>query len=675
MPNKHQVRGRVGRTQVTCHSRCTGLLLAALIWGVASAAFGWIYPEHRDIAVLAVQGLDAERQGEFDRLWQEARTGEEKRLCALGADVEQGLAPPCIDWAALSGIAGDHSCSSQAMLETVRKANWILVVADVAAQLKADLARIPVTAPAEQAEATSTALTEARQRLADQASRAQRVNALHTADLRLQRADPQYATRADANLAHFLLPRPDTNLDTSKYASLALQRGSVLNAAGVYAWYHISALQKASRLANEPLSADERRALARAALFDEAFALHFLEDMFSAGHVAGSWGDVSQRKGTHDFYNENGIEVFTWQGHDKTIVLMGDAHMRPEDAALAAEDVRTSLAQVLDAAAGRPRAYSLPHVPTAPAEAETFDICKSATFPDPSVRLRGAGRGQYLAPLRQTLSATPVPGLGPGLGALPRVRSELGAFLGLAASIEGRGVSGGFVASQTKSGFVPGLDLGVRVGLGLEGALGDASDGLVFLQAGFHGDGPSSNKSSETALETLSGSSSAAIPARAGVSTRFRMPYYLIPGDLLLLSPLYVFDPEQYTQMAITAINGGLLGLQRGYATPVGRFQFVLGRELGVTWYGLLSHDQVFAPSEPPGGLGRAVNFKSVYFDLPILEYRPYRAFSANQSSTLLFQLFTGADVPYDASVDRPPGAPLPALRTVWSLGLRLVYD
>ena len=101
----------------------------------------------------------------------------------------------------------------------------------------------------------------------------------------------------------------------------------------------------------------------------------------------------------------------------------------------------------------------------------------------------------------------------------------------------------------------------------------------------------------------------------------------------------------------------------------------MLGRELGVTWYGLLSHDQVFAPSEPPGGLGRAVNFKLVSFDLPILEYRPYRAFAANQSSTLLFQLFTGADVPYDASIDRPPGAPLPALRTVWSLGLRLVYD
>ena len=86
--------------------------------------------------------------------------------------------------------------------------------------------------------------------------------------------------------------------------------------------------------------------------------------------------------------------------------------------------------------------------------------------------------------------------------------------MGLAASLEGRAVSGGFEASQTKKGFVPGLDLGVRVGLGLERALGDASDGLVFLQAGFHADAASTNKFSETGLGTLGGSLSAAIPAR-----------------------------------------------------------------------------------------------------------------------------------------------------------------
>jgi hypothetical protein len=652
----------------------TRILIMATTWGAASTAFGWIYPEHRGIAVLAVQGLDTERRAEFDHLWQEARAGDEQRMCAMGADSEQGVAPACIDWAALSGIGGDHSCSSADMLETVRKSDWILVVADVAAQLKEDLARIPVTAPPDQAERASGIIADAQRRLADEASRAKRLNAQRSADTRIQRADPQYATRADANLAHFVLPRPDTNLDPIAYGILALKPGSELNAIGVYAWYHISAMEKASRLANEQLSPEERRALVRAMLFDEAFALHFLEDVFAAGHVAGSWGDVSQRKGTHDFYNQNGIEVFTWKGRERTIVLMGDAHMRPQDAALAAESVRKSIAQVLDAAAGRSRGYSIPHVATTAAKPDDFDICKSVTFPDRGVGL-GTGRGQYGQVLVEVLLDTPVPALGPGLGALPRARSEVGAFMGLAGSINGRAVNGGFEASQNQNGFIAGLDLGFRVGLGLEGALGDAGDGLAFLQVGFTADGASTNKFSETGLGTLGGSLSAAIPARSGLSTRIRMPYYLIPGDLLFLSPMYFSNPEKYTQMAVTAANGGLFGWQQGWATGFGRFQFVLGRELGVTFYGLWGDPQLLAPPVPPATVGRVVNFKSTYFDLPILEYRPYRAFSANQSSAVLFQLFAGADVPYGASVEAPIGAPPPSLRTVWSVGVRMTFD
>ncbi len=275
----------------------------------------------------------------------------------------------------------------------------------------------------------------------------------------------------------------------------------------------------------------------------------------------------------------------------------------------------------------------------------------------------------------EVLLDTPVPGLGPGLGALPRARSEVGAFMGLAASITGRAVNGGFEDSQNENGFIAGLDLGFRVGLGLEGALGDAGDGLAFLQVGFTADGPSTNKISDTGLGTLGGSLSAAIPARSGLSTRIRMPFYLIPGDLLLLSPMYFFNREKYTQLAVTASNGGLLRWQQGWATRFGRFQFVLGRELGVTFYGLWGDPQLVAPPAPPAAVGRVVNFKSTYFDLPILEYRPYRAFSANQSSTVLFQLFAGADVPYGESVVAPIGAPPPSLRTVWSVGVRMTFD
>jgi hypothetical protein len=50
------------------------LALLALV-GVAASANAMIYPEHRDISVLAVKTLDPERTALFDRFWSEARVG------------------------------------------------------------------------------------------------------------------------------------------------------------------------------------------------------------------------------------------------------------------------------------------------------------------------------------------------------------------------------------------------------------------------------------------------------------------------------------------------------------------------------------------------------------------------------------------------------------------------
>ena len=119
-------------------------LLALVACSAPDTAFAWVYPEHRDIAIAAVEKLDPERRAEFDRLWREARITHEKRLCDQVADSEQSVTPACIDWAALSAISGDHSCSSQDLTAIVLQSEWILAVADVAAQLKLDLGRIDV---------------------------------------------------------------------------------------------------------------------------------------------------------------------------------------------------------------------------------------------------------------------------------------------------------------------------------------------------------------------------------------------------------------------------------------------------------------------------------------------------------------------------------------------------
>jgi hypothetical protein len=648
------------------------LLAGAGLLGASLPAHAWIYPEHRDIAVLAVEKLDPERRALFDRFWGEARIGHEQRLCAQSADSRQGLAPACIDWAAMPAIAGDHACSSQAMLDTVLASPWILQVADVAAQLKVDLGRIAVMARPDFDGRGKDVVRDVKRLIEDEAMRSERANALRTSDARFQRADPAYATRAGSNNAHFLLPRPQTTTTPLEYARLTLTPGSEINAIGVFAWFHVSALQKATRLATEQLAPAERSALTRAMLADEAFALHFIEDAYAAGHVAGAWGDVSQRKGTHDYYNDSGLEAFTWNGGSTSVVLMGDAHMRPEDAERAAQAVRVSLEQLIDHAAARERATRIPYTRGAPSEADGFDVCKTNVFPSRELELRATPEAFVLAP--EVLAQTPVPGLGAGLGAMPRFRAEVGPFIGFVGSGETRLISGGFDPSVTDKGWIAGADLSVRAGFGLDGVLGESGDGLVFASLGVRGDTRSSNKLStlSPALEAAGGVS--AVRSRFGISTRLRMPFYLIPGDLLLALPLYFFARETYTNMGVAAANGGLIPWQSGWATRYGRFQFVLGRELGATFYGYGLENTTVVPSATPGA-ERVVDFKSILFDLPILEYRPYRAFDTRQSSAVLFQIFASAEVPKHSTVTFPAGAPSVKLQTIYSIGIRLLFD
>ena len=67
-----------------------------------------------------------------------------------------------------------------------------------------------------------------------------------------------------------------------------MKPGAEISAIGVYAWYHPERNAEATRLCQQELAPEERAALARAML-RRAFGLHFLEDVFAAGHVAGTW--------------------------------------------------------------------------------------------------------------------------------------------------------------------------------------------------------------------------------------------------------------------------------------------------------------------------------------------------------------------------------------------------
>ncbi|MEI6435768.1 MAG: hypothetical protein WCP32_13055, partial [Bacteroidota bacterium] len=427
------------------------LLTLLMISGFALVASAWVYPEHREIMIAAIKKLDPNRRAILDQLWASARKGYETRLCESVIEPDQGVEPQCLDYAAWTGIAGDHSVSAQDMTNIVLKSEWILNVADITARLKIGLD--------------------------ESKKRSSRISAVRISDIKLLRADPEYVSRAGKNNGHFLLALPAVNTKPEVYFSLCFKEGTDMNTVGTYTWFHFSALQKAARLNSKDMTPEQRSALALSALADEAFADHFLEDSFTSGHVMGIWGDAANRKGTHDYYNEEGLEVNTWQG--KQMVLMGDATMLEEDIGWTSDAILKSLEQMLDAVSGTisfdpgfiQEDISL-------ATPDTFNVSKAMVIPkrqiDHKVRIL----------CDSVLMEFPIPGLTAGMGQFPRFRSEMGPFAGVSGAANLNYLDGGFFDYQKGYGVTAGLELGLRVGLGMEGVLNESGDGLLFLDLG-----------------------------------------------------------------------------------------------------------------------------------------------------------------------------------------------
>lgn len=620
------------------------LIAIGVLCSITTESNAWVYPEHRDIALQAVVRLSQQRRAVFDSIWTIARRGSEARLCSNVVEPLQARDPDCLDWAAWSAIGGDHSCSPQQLLDNVLRTDWILDVADVAARLKIDLAAAKESYD--------------------------RVNALRNADIRMQRADPNYATRAGSNNVHFLLSRTSASMNMRQYAHDCLVPGAELNALGSYAIFHQSAMRKITRLRTDnTLNEDQQRDLALAAMADEAFALHFLEDTFASGHVAGTWGATSIRKGTHDYYCEHGMEVTTWDG--RQTIILGDAYMRPADAENAAKTIRTSLEQFIDAFTGA--------VQEVRAEKGTefvaypFNVCDNNVMPA-LVDIDSA----TIDRLTDIIRDLPVPGLADGSGSLPRFRAELGGFIGFNSGARLTGMSNGFNTLQSEPGGFASLDLNIRLGMGLEGVLNASGDGLVFIEGGYRLDGASSQSFYAERDLSIGGAVTAAVPSRSALQVRVRMPFWLLPGDLILAIPLLIFSPQTYQQMAVVAGNGGLIPWQTAIATPIGRFQFMLGREVGASFYGYGETDRSFMPKETPNGVvPEFVGIQSLYVDVPIIEYKPFRSFASNQSSGLTIQFFTGFDIPVSSQTFNTDGttSPGPTLQTVVHAGFRFVFD
>jgi hypothetical protein len=615
----------------------TLFLLPLLLIALQDAALGWIYPEHRSIMVRAIRKLEPGRRTALTQIWTDARKGHESRLASLPADTSQLVPALTLDYAAWPAIAGDHSCSAARMLGTVLESEWILDVASVAARLEDVLSTPGLDRPS-------------------------RTNAVRNADLRLLRIDPGYATRAGANNVHFLLARPHPETDLEQYIRACLTTGVELNALGAFAWYHSGAVEKARIYAELPQNDPRRANYALAALADEAFAIHFLQDIFAAGHVAGTRGEASLRKGTHDYYNEAGLEIRTWDG--RSVIVRGDAWMTSADAERASDAVVLSLNQFIEAARGSAGARQSEVLPLP----DSTNTCMLSALPAASYA------NEQLDALRRIAVTTPMPGLAEGEGELPRFRAEVGPFIGLVPAGRGGLLFGGFGNVQTVRGLARGLEVSARLGLGLDGVLNESGDGLIFVDIGFRLDAASTQSIIENDDIRLYGSIMAATPARGALTARIRAPFWLVPFDLLVAAPfLQIFSPPSFTRMATVAANGGLLPWQSGIATSVGRFQFVAGREIGVAFYGGLNGGDRFliAYGNPEAPSGVLASVKSIGLEFPIVEYMPFKTFSTDQGSALSLQLFTSVDIPLSISDIYPTGEVAPRLRTVWQVGVR----
>jgi len=606
----------------------TALVIAVLLAGWCAPARAWIYPEHRSISGAAWHMLQPNVVQFYASLWERARGQHPTHLCSsplvMNRDSSQ---PPCIELVDWPAIAADHSCSPEQLAVVASSASWVLDVTQTSEQIANDLA-----------ESHSTE---------------ERENLWITSNLRLQAVDHEYVTRAGGNSAHFSPTRAGRTL--AQQIAASTQAGASLNAMGLYVQYHVAALQLAASMEGDTTHGAPW--LAQRVLALEAYALHFLQDMFASGHVAGSWGDAATRKGTHDYYCAHGYATTDWSGHD--LILSGDAHMKPVDLARAAEAMALSMTQVFEASAARgvTTAWAEPNI--AALELIHLNSCERMEQPAPI-----ALRDVEVAQIEAVLQHTPKPGYGEDSAGWPRYRADFGPFIGIESGISMGAAIGSYGGGGSRA--MAELGIGVRLGYGLEGVVAALNTGTMYLHLGLVRQSEQVDFCSEGACSHDVGSQSLPrVPSRAGVALGLRMPFWLIPGDLIVLAPiLALLSPDTLTNVAIQAASGGLIPWQRTFITPVGHFEFVLGRALGATFYGLAGRVRSFAvldAEEAPASDGLIeAGSRAVALTFPVLEYTPLRVVAQALTASLQLQLAYAIEIPFDIVRYGPPTLPGP---------------
>jgi len=143
---------------------------------------------------------------------------------------------------------------------------------------------------------------------------------------------------------------------------------------------------------------------------------------------------------------------------------------------------------------------------------------------------------------------------------------------------------------------------------------------------------------------------------------------------------LFFIDKEALTSVGVASVNGGFIPWQAEIETSIGRFQFVLGREVAVYLYGRTKERDVLVTySSGEAGIEYfyIISYRSTQVEFPVVEYRPFRSFNSDQRSSLFIQLYGAVDFPHNIEIlDSDPLTKIPPeLKKVWTIGLRLIFD
>jgi hypothetical protein len=133
-------------------------------------------------------------------------------------------------------------------------------------------------------------------------------------------------------------------------------------------------------------------------------------------------------------------------------------------------------------------------------------------------------------------------------------------------------------------------------------------------------------------------------------------------------------SPEAAQSVVFASAAGGLLPIERKFETDIGTFQFMAGREVGLTLWGYTGHTNQFIVTPTPNRDDlRAVNYKSIELDFPVFEYIPPRVFATTLSLAAEFQLGFNVEFPQNPTFENG-GAPY-SLGPSWNIYLRFRLD